>query len=65
MTRFITNAALDLVTPKAGAKHELLFNETASEVGLLNKSSGLARALGVTKFINMRDMNLVTLCCAT
>jgi hypothetical protein len=26
----------DLVTPKARAKHELLFNKLASEVGLLN-----------------------------
>ncbi len=25
-----------LVTPKAGAKHELLFKKPASEVGLLN-----------------------------
>jgi hypothetical protein len=32
--------------------------------GSLNKSSCLARTLGVTKFINMRDMILVTLCCA-
>ncbi len=32
---------MDLVTPKAGAKHELLFNEPASEVGLLNIQVGL------------------------
>jgi hypothetical protein len=31
----------------------------------LNKSSRLARALGVTKFIIMRVITLVTLCCAT
>ncbi len=55
---------MNLVTPKAGAKHELLFNKPASEAGLLNKSSCLARALGETKFIDMRDMILVTLCCA-
>jgi hypothetical protein len=35
------------------------------EAGLLNKSLCLARALGVTKFTNMRDMILVILCCAT
>jgi hypothetical protein len=28
---------MNLVTPKAGAKHEVLFNEPASEHGLLNK----------------------------
>jgi hypothetical protein len=27
---------MNLVTPKAGAKHELLFNKPASEVGSLN-----------------------------
>jgi hypothetical protein len=36
-----------------------------AEAGLLYTSLGLARALGATKFINMRDMLLVTLCCAT
>jgi hypothetical protein len=35
------------------------------EAGLLNKSSCLAPALGVTKFIIVGDMILVTLCCAT
>jgi hypothetical protein len=35
------------------------------EVGLLNKSSCLAAALGVTKFIIVKAMNSVTLCCAT
>jgi hypothetical protein len=56
---------VNLVTPKGAAKLELLFNELASEAGLLNKGSCLARALGVTKFINMRYMILVTLCFAT
>ncbi len=37
----------------------------ALEAGLLNKSSCLARALGVTKFIIIKDMILGTLCCAT
>ncbi len=36
-----------------------------SEAGLLNKSSCLAPALGVTKFIIVINMILVTLCCAT
>jgi hypothetical protein len=35
------------VTPKAGAKYDLLFNKLAS--GMLNTSSCLAPALGVTK----------------
>jgi hypothetical protein len=35
------------------------------EVGLLNKSSCLAPALCVTKFMIVRDMILVSLCCAT
>jgi hypothetical protein len=34
----ISLAVLNLATPKAGAKCEHLFNEPASEVGLLNKS---------------------------
>jgi len=33
--------------------------------GLLNKSSCLAPALGVTKLIIVLDMILVTLCCAS
>jgi len=36
-----------------------------SETGLLNKSSCLARALCVNKFIAIIAMYLVTLCCAT
>jgi hypothetical protein len=56
---------MNLETPKAGAKHELLFNEPSSEAGLLNKSSCSAAALGVTKFIDVKDMILVTLYCAT
>jgi hypothetical protein len=54
---------LTLVTPKAVAEQELLLDKP--EASLLNKSSCLARALGVTKFINMRDMILVKLCWAT
>jgi hypothetical protein len=32
----MTMTVRTLVTPKAGAKQELLFNKPASEVGLLN-----------------------------
>jgi hypothetical protein len=35
------------------------------EVGLLNKSSCLAADLGVTKFVAIIKLNIVTLCCAT
>ncbi len=56
---------MNFVTPKPGVKHELLFNEPASEASLLNMCSCLARVLGVTKFGKMRDMILITLCCAT
>jgi hypothetical protein len=35
------------------------------EAGSLNKSSCLAPTLGVTKFIIVTGMILVTLCCAT
>jgi hypothetical protein len=58
-------AVMNSVIPKAAAKHDLLFNKPASESGLLNKSSGLAAALGVTKFITTIFMIWVTLCCAT
>ncbi len=64
MPQFVIIIPIDLVTPKAAAKHELWFNEPASVAGLLNKSSHLAPALGVTKFIIVLDMILVTLCCA-
>ncbi len=35
-SRFMAKIAVNLVTPKAAAKQELLFNELASEVALLN-----------------------------
>ncbi len=57
----MVTVAMNLDTPRAAAKHELLLNEPASEVGLLNKSFCLAAALGVTKFITINAMNLVTL----
>jgi hypothetical protein len=33
---------MNFVTPKVGAKHELLFNELASEVGLLTSMLDLS-----------------------
>jgi hypothetical protein len=36
VTELVAMIATSLVTPKAGAKHELLFNESATEVGFLN-----------------------------
>jgi hypothetical protein len=45
-----------------------MFNKPTSkhlEMGLLNKSPILVKALGVTKFANVREMILVTLCGAT
>ncbi len=41
------------------------FEVEQTETGLLNKCSCLARALGVTKFISMRYIIMVSLCCAT
>ncbi len=32
---------------------------------MLNKSSGLATALGATEFLTIIVQNMVTLCCAT
>jgi hypothetical protein len=63
MTKIIASILKNLVTPKAAAKREHLFNKP--EAGWLNKSSGLSLALGVTKFTKEIDMILVTLCCAT
>jgi len=36
VTQYIIMIVMILVTPKVKAKHELLFNKLASEVGLLN-----------------------------
>jgi hypothetical protein len=63
VNKIISLTILDLVTPKAGAKQELLFNKQAS--GLLRKNSSLARDLGVTKFVKVIVWYLVTLCCST
>jgi len=51
MDKIIPLIDANLVTPKARAKHGLLFNKPASEAGLLNKISCLAQPLGVTKII--------------
>jgi hypothetical protein len=56
---------MNLIAPKVGAKHGLLFNEPTSETGLSNKSSCLTQALGVAKFITIIAMFLVTLDWAT
>jgi hypothetical protein len=40
----------------------MCFCSISSEAGLLNKSSCLAPALGVTKFIFAKDIVLITLC---
>jgi hypothetical protein len=50
VTKIISPTIMNLITPKVGAKHELLFNEPASEIGLSNKSSYLTQALDVAKF---------------
>jgi hypothetical protein len=65
VTEFIALTIMNLVMTKAASKHELLFNKPTLEAGLLNKSSCLAYALGVTKFANMRRMILVMLYHAT
>jgi hypothetical protein len=54
---------MNYVTPKAATKHDVLYNKLSSDVGLLNKSSCLAALLGVTTFVTVLGMTLVTLCC--
>jgi hypothetical protein len=58
------NDFMNLVTLKAGAKHELLFYKPghASEVALLSKSLCLAAASDMTKYAVSIVVNLVTLC---
>jgi hypothetical protein len=48
---------------KVGLSQVLMFNKPI--FGLLNESSYIAPAVGVTKFITINVMSLVTLCCAT
>ncbi len=54
--------AVNLVTSKAAAALSAL--PIGLEAALLNKCSCLAHALGVIKFITVKDMFLVTLYCA-
>ncbi len=61
MTKFVAMIFVILNTHKAGAKHDILINTLASEANLLNKSSCLAPVVGVTKFIIVTAMILVTL----
>ncbi len=61
--KILSETIIILVTPKAGAKYDILFKKP--EAGLLYTSSCLAPTLGVTKFIIVTDIILVTLCCAT
>jgi hypothetical protein len=50
-----------LITLVVLPKSDLDVQQTLSEAGLMNRGSCVARALGVTKFMNKRDMILVTL----
>jgi hypothetical protein len=65
VTQFKAMIVISLVTLKEAAKLQLVFKKPASGAGLLNKSSHLAAALGVTKFITNTVMNFVTICCDT
>jgi hypothetical protein len=56
----ISLSVVNLLTPKAGAKHELLFNKPACVADLLNIQVGLKRHISVTKIIPLTFMNLVT-----
>ncbi len=51
----------NLVTPKAAAKHELLFKKPEAEVNPLKNSSFLAPALGVTKIHNCQIFDFAVL----
>ncbi len=51
-----------LVTPKAGAKHELLFNKPDPGLLFVELKLSLSFSLIVT-FVFTIGMNLVTLCC--
>jgi hypothetical protein len=62
VTKIIYLILINLVTPKAQAKHEPLVQQTGHS--LLDKSSCLAQALGVTIFGCGINVILVTICCA-
>jgi hypothetical protein len=51
---------MNLVTPKTGAKHEILLNKPTIEVGLLNIGLTYVTQQSVTKIIFVTHINLVT-----
>jgi hypothetical protein len=51
---------MNLRTPKARAKQELLFNKPACVADLVNIQVGLKRHISVTKIIPLTFMSLVT-----
>jgi hypothetical protein len=55
VTKIIPLIITNFVTPKVGAKHELLFNEPAS--GVMNKLD-----LSLTRFITIIVTNFIHLC---
>jgi hypothetical protein len=66
VTKIIFLIVVNLITRKARAKHEHLFNKLASQaVTLLNKISSLAADLSVKTFITIIAMNFghTLLCC--
>ncbi len=63
VTKIIFLTHVNMVTPKARAKHELLSNKLALGDFIYQKLV-LATGLGVTEFTVARGMIWVTLCCA-
>ncbi len=57
VTKIISVSVMNLVMPIAGAKGKLLFNKSASDAGLLNKSLCFASALVVMKIITIIVIN--------
>jgi hypothetical protein len=60
VVKIISQTIVNFVTPKAGAKHELLLKKTASEVSLLNTQVRLQEQNSVTKIISQTCMNFAT-----
>ncbi len=54
VTKIITLAVVNLVTPKAGAKHELLFKERATSMVLI-KLHTVSPCVGVPWYKNGKD----------
>jgi hypothetical protein len=59
VTQIISLTIINLITPKVGAKHEILFNKPALEAGLLNIQDRLKRHNSVTKIVSVTVMNFV------